>query len=98
MDDKDIDKKLSDGIKKLNNYDIETPDFKFFTDMVKKEKAVINKKQNMQFAIFIALSFFIVAIVLVSFLKNMTAFIILQAVPFVILLNKLVLEKKARKE
>lgn len=86
MQDEDMEKKLKESIKKIDETGMKTPELLYFTELVKTEKCVIQKRQNVQFAIFILLSVFIAAAVILCYFASVAAFITLQAVALAVFL------------
>jgi hypothetical protein len=84
MNNDDVEKELFGRLKKLDQADVKTPGLLFFTGLVGREKARIVKRQNRQFAFFIAVSVFIVAAVLLCLLVNFYLFAAVEAVPLIV--------------
>lgn len=95
MNDDEAVKRLKNSLDALGKAEMKTPDLLFMANLVNSEKKRIAFKLNRQFAAFIAVSFFIVAGVLLCLFKNLFLFAIVEAVPFIAISVALIIKKRA---
>lgn len=96
MRDEEIEKRLKASVRKMDETGVKTPELLYFTELVKREKRVIEKRQNIQFAVFILLSVFIAAAVMLCYFASVAAFVTLQAAAFVLFLTMIIRAVRAR--
>jgi hypothetical protein len=77
MNNDDITKSIAQSVHKIDDCEIAAPELVYFTGLINKK---IKARQNSQFALFIAVSFFIVAALLLCLFADIFVFAALQAV------------------
>lgn len=83
MNDKELSEKIIEGINKIDSGSVDTPDIMYFNNLVKERQALQAKRQNIQFIAFIGFAMVFVPFIISTFLRNLTVFIILQAVTLI---------------
>lgn len=81
MNDKDIEKLISQKAGEYRNKDVKTPGIEVFSTLVHNEKFKAEKRQNRQFLIFLAVAAVIITALILCLCTNIIFFLAVQALP-----------------
>lgn len=95
---KDFKNQLTNSFSEIDDLDIDTPNLKYFSSLVREEKTKIEKVNNKQFALFLICAIVIASVSISMFLYYTEIFmklhLILLLIPVLFLVIKLLLNSK----
>ena len=83
----DFEDRLDKSMEKIDQLEVDTPELRYFTDLVKNERAKIAKRQKLQFALFIVASILIISVILLILFANILVFSVLQGVLLILFIS-----------